>query len=144
LRQLRKENFADMCNLSNMELNLMVIIVNTRQLRKVTFAYMCKLFTRELNMIVMFATTRHIHVRSVYERVTYDCDVCDCKATIKGTFNLHVKSVHKGVNTIVRVVTTRQINKRIFSFIRNLSIKCKTTSNEKCHDLQQLELFQIT
>ena len=36
-------------------------------------------------------------MRSVHEGDTYDCDVCDDKATIKGNLKQHVKSVREGV-----------------------------------------------
>ena len=57
------------------DLNIIVVVVNTRQLRKVTFADMCNLSMRELNMIVivivMFVTTRQIQ-KGIY---TYMCDL---------------------------------------------------------------------
>ena len=65
---------------------------------------MLNLFRKALNIIVITATIKlrtlvifkSQHIKSVHERIKYDCTLCDYKASSTSSLLQHVKNVHEG------------------------------------------------
>lgn len=72
-----------MCNLSMMELFIVVSIVTIKQQQRATFAHMCNLSMKELNILVNIVTIKQLQKGNLKKHVKSAHD--DYKSTTKKT-----------------------------------------------------------